>query len=59
MPNPVCVCSVLHAFAIWESHTGTEMEMSAENYSDIHVDYGFFSCIVGSEKCPDVSGLVI
>lgn len=33
--------------------------MRVENHSESHVHYGFFSCLVGSEKCPDVSGLVI
>lgn len=54
MPNHVYVCSFLHALAICESHTVTET--CAEKQSDFHVDYVFFSCIVGSEKFPDVSG---
>lgn len=38
------------------------MEMCAENHSDFYTGYGFFPpppCILGSEQCPNVSGLVI
>lgn len=59
MPNPVRVCSVLPAFAVCGSHTGTKMEMREENHIDVHVDYVFFSYIVGSEKYSKMSGLVI